>query len=137
MKQRCSDQPISFFKRLMIPQPKRDKFSGLSRKAKRRKLAREDDEELGDSRTTAASIRSAKKSLRPTKMGEPEAPRFIRVKDKRKNPTRPSKTKVSKGVGFIQEVGGKRQTASLREGARAKKGDAIAGVKKEAKRKNR
>ncbi|KAJ3575639.1 hypothetical protein NP233_g978 [Leucocoprinus birnbaumii] len=52
--------------------PKRDKHSGLTRKAKRRKLAREADEELNDSKSISAAIRSAKKASRPAKIGLPE-----------------------------------------------------------------
>jgi len=71
-------------------------------------------------------------------MGEPEAPRFHKVMDKRKMAARTSRAKVGKGLGFNQDVDGrKRQAVSVREGARAKKGDAIAGMKKEAKRRKR
>lgn len=64
-------------------------------------------------------------------MGEPEAPRFLKVKDKRKKASRTSKAKIGNGLGFSQEIGGRnRQAASLREGTRAKKGDAVAGMKK-------
>lgn len=64
-------------------------------------------------------------------MGEPEAPRFLKVKDKRKKAARTSKAKIGKGLGFNQEIVGRKiQAASLREGTRAKKGDAIAGMKK-------
>ncbi|KAK7064216.1 DEAD-domain-containing protein [Favolaschia claudopus] len=39
-----------------VEKPKRDKFSGLTRKAKRRKLAAEEDKELGDEGGTKAAI---------------------------------------------------------------------------------
>jgi hypothetical protein len=68
-------------------------------------------------------------------MSEPEPPRFHKVKDKRKMAARTSKAKIGKSSRFSQDVNGKkRQAVSVREGARAKKGDAIAGIKKEAKR---
>jgi len=71
-------------------------------------------------------------------MGEPESRRFHTVRDKRKVGARTPNAKISKGLGFSQDIGGKkRQTVSVREGARAKKGDAIAGMKKEARRRNR
>ena len=71
-------------------------------------------------------------------MSEPEAPRLFKVKVKQKTTARSPKTKLGKGLGFSQEADGKkRQATSLREGARAKKGDAIAGMKKEGKRRNR
>ncbi|KAL9716227.1 nucleolar DEAD-box protein required for synthesis of 60S ribosomal subunit [Leucoagaricus gongylophorus] len=54
------------------PDVKRNKLSGLSRKAKRRKLAVEADKEFGDSKSINAAIRSAKKALRPAKIGLPE-----------------------------------------------------------------
>lgn len=47
---------------------KRDKFSGLSRKAKRRKMTMEEDKEVGDSGALKAAIRFAKKSTRPSKI---------------------------------------------------------------------
>ncbi|KAF7306942.1 DEAD-domain-containing protein [Mycena indigotica] len=95
--------------------PKRDKFSGLTRRAKRRKLAMEDDKEFGDAKETAAAIRSAKKSGRPTKIGLPEA----RPSSKKpKNKKRPVRT----GAGFERDTD-KRRSAG--EGIRAKKGDAI------------
>ena len=53
---------IIFSLLLTIHQLKRDKLSGLSRKAKRRKLAMEADKELGDSKSINAAIRSAKKA---------------------------------------------------------------------------
>lgn len=58
----------------MVPSiaEKRNKLSGLSRKAKRRKLAVEADKEFGDSKSINAAIRSAKKALRPAKIGLPE-----------------------------------------------------------------
>ncbi|GLB36171.1 putative DEAD-domain-containing protein [Lyophyllum shimeji] len=52
--------------------PKRDKFAGLSRKAKRRKMIMEEDAETGDQKSLNAAIRSAKKSARPPKIGVPE-----------------------------------------------------------------
>ncbi|KAG8219828.1 DEAD-domain-containing protein [Butyriboletus roseoflavus] len=42
--------------------PKRDKYAGLSRKAKRRKMAMEVDKEIGDNAGLNAAIRSAKKA---------------------------------------------------------------------------
>jgi len=48
--------------------PKRDKSSGISRKAKRRKMTLEEDKEVGDSGVLKAAIRSAKRSSRPSKI---------------------------------------------------------------------
>jgi len=71
-------------------------------------------------------------------MGQPESPHFHKVKDERKMAARTFNGKRSKGLAFRQDVDGKkRPTVSVREGTRAKKGDAIAGMKKEAKRRNR
>jgi ATP-dependent RNA helicase DDX27 len=53
-------------------QPKRDKYDGLSRRTKRRKMAAEDDKEFNDQAAVAASIRSAKKSNRPRPITEDE-----------------------------------------------------------------
>ena len=96
------------------PQPKREKFAGLTRRAKRRKMAMEDDET--DHRAIGASIRSAKKSMRPAKIGMPEAgPQKAKVKRTRGIPKQ-------KGVSaFDRDLGQRPKT----EGLRAKKGDSV------------
>ncbi|EAU93002.1 ATP-dependent RNA helicase drs1 [Coprinopsis cinerea okayama7 len=48
--------------------PSRDKYSGLSRKAKRRKMAMEEDKESGVQKSVNAAIRSAKKASRLSKI---------------------------------------------------------------------
>ncbi|KAJ7492598.1 DEAD-domain-containing protein [Mycena latifolia] len=109
--------------------PKRDKFSGLTRKAKRRKLARDEDEELGDDRATNAAIRSAKKSARPAKIGI-QVPR-----QPTKKGSRNSRKKVTARTGgaFDRDIG---QKGSSAEGVRSKKGDAVGRLgKKVGKRK--
>ncbi|KAK1230881.1 nucleolar DEAD-box protein required for synthesis of 60S ribosomal subunit [Marasmius sp. AFHP31] len=108
--------------------PKRDKFAGLSRKAKRRKLAMEEDAEADDGGAMKAAIRSAKKASRPAKLGEPErkAP-ASKSKSKKRN-----RSKVSRGGGsFDKDFGDK--ASSRHEGVRAKKGDAIGGMGKKGK----
>ncbi|KAI0695597.1 DEAD-domain-containing protein [Cytidiella melzeri] len=105
--------------------PKRDKFAGLSRRDKRRKLAMEEDAvETGAIR---AAVRSAKKSMRPAKIGV-QQPSLPQKKSKRKNDRAGTKAKAgSKGSsGFDKEMG--QRTA--REGVRAKKGDVIGGMGK-------
>jgi len=52
----------------LIWQPKRDAMAGLSRKAKRRKMALADDDEIG----MKSAIRAAKKEALPKKIGVPE-----------------------------------------------------------------
>ncbi|KII94365.1 hypothetical protein PLICRDRAFT_133018 [Plicaturopsis crispa FD-325 SS-3] len=106
------------------PKPKRDKFAGLSRKAKRRKLAMQEDEEMGDSRALTASIRSAKKAARPQKIGIPEK-RPPKGKDKKSRKKVTSRT----GGAFERDLGQK-QKPGRGEGVRAKKGDAIGGMGK-------
>ena len=111
----------------MNEQPKRDKFAGLTRKAKRRKLAMEEDERAGDNAAVNAAIRSAKKAARPSKIGLPEskmAPR--RSKDKRKKST---SRKVTGHTGTFDRDMGEKKAAS-REGVRAKRGDIIGGMSK-------
>ncbi|KAF8898718.1 P-loop containing nucleoside triphosphate hydrolase protein [Infundibulicybe gibba] len=108
--------------------PKRDRFSGLTRKAKRRKLAKEEDDEIGDDRAIKASIRSAKKSARPTKIGIPEK----RLAPTKQKPRRKKSTKAR--GGFERELG---QKPGPTEGIRAKKGDSIGGIKKGGKRKGK
>ncbi|KAN0100637.1 P-loop containing nucleoside triphosphate hydrolase protein [Tylopilus felleus] len=105
--------------------PKRDKYAGLSRRAKRRKMAIELDKETGGNAGLDAAIRSAKKAARPGKIRttlskEPSGPKHS------------SKTKTKSGAGstFEQDLSA-RKTRS--EGIKAKKGDAVGGM---GKRKN-
>lgn len=102
----CHDFPLRLEgSDVSLSQPKRDKFSGLTRRAKRRKMAMEEDKT--DQRAIGASIRSAKKSMRPAKIGMPEL--------------RPQKVKPKKISG-----GPKKQNPGTKiEGIRAKKGDSI------------
>ena len=96
-------------------QPKRDKFAGLTRRAKRRKMANEEDET--DRRAIGASIRSAKKAIRPTKIGAPEArPRKAKPKKVRGEPKKQKSTS-----SFDRDLGQRTKT----EGLRAKKGDSV------------
>ncbi|KAH9082149.1 DEAD-domain-containing protein [Lactarius deliciosus] len=92
--------------------PKRDKFSGLTRRAKRRKLASEEDSRE-DRRSTDAAIRTAKKAARPAKIGVPSRP-ASRRKQKRKGGG-------SSKAGFSHDQG---LRGSQREGIHAKRGDA-------------
>ncbi|KAJ8522525.1 hypothetical protein ONZ45_g897 [Pleurotus djamor] len=104
--------------------PKRDRFSGLSRKAKRKKLAREEDQEIGDQKSMSAAIRSAKKAARPTKIGLPEA------KSMKRSASKPLR---KKGVrGFDKDLGDRGKAS---EGIRAKKGDSIGSGKGSKRRK--
>ncbi|KAL1697166.1 P-loop containing nucleoside triphosphate hydrolase protein [Schizophyllum commune] len=117
------------------PKPKRDKFSGLSRKAKRRKLANEEDE--ADTNAVAAAIRSAKKASRPTKIGLPEARTAKSGKNKKKG--KPVKVTGKRAGGtFDRDLGQKGAKSSSSEGIRAKKSDAVGRVgKKPGKRKGK
>lgn len=104
--------------------PKRDKFSGLSRKAKRRKMAREEDEAVGDGQALNAAIRSAKKASRPSKIGLPDtASRHAKSKGAARKKSR---------IGFEKDLG-QRNT----EGTRAKKGDSIGGMGKKASKRRK
>lgn len=104
-------------------QPKRDKFAGLTRKAKRRKMALEADKELGETGAVNAAIRSAKKAARPAKIGIPD----------HRNVPASKRTKARKGASktggntFDRDLSSK---AARGEGVRAKKGDAIGGMGK-------
>ncbi|KAG6813275.1 hypothetical protein H0H92_012689 [Tricholoma furcatifolium] len=98
--------------------PKRDKYSGLSRRAKRRKMIMEEEAKFGDEQNGInAAIRAAKKSARPAKIGVPEQ---RTTKTKAKPKTRKVTSKA--GGAFDRDFEGK---AGRREGVRAKKGDAI------------
>ncbi|KAF8078602.1 DEAD-domain-containing protein [Lyophyllum atratum] len=104
---------------------KRDKFAGLSRRAKRRKMIMEEDAEAGDEKVLNAAIRSAKKSTRPAKIGIPE-----QRPSKTKTKNKPRKVTSRVGGAFDRDV---EQKAGRREGVRAKKNDAIGGMGKKGK----
>ncbi|KAI0312629.1 DEAD-domain-containing protein [Amylostereum chailletii] len=108
--------------------PKRDKFAGLTRKAKRRKMAIEEDA-VEDRKAVDAAIRSAKKASRPPKIGVPE-PRKSAGKSKEKKHAKASRG----GGGFDRDLGSR---TAAQEGVRAKRGDAIGGMKKSGKRKGK
>ncbi|KAI0335286.1 DEAD-domain-containing protein [Cubamyces sp. BRFM 1775] len=114
------------------PKPKRDKFAGLSRRAKRRKMAMEEDD-AAESGAIRAAVRSAKKASRPAKIGEPER-RTAPSKKKDKKKAARSKTVTKQKSGVFEKDMGQRP---VREGVRAKKGDVIGGMgkKKGGKRK--
>ncbi|KAG5221887.1 nucleolar DEAD-box protein required for synthesis of 60S ribosomal [Salix suchowensis] len=96
----------------------------ISRKAKRRKMAREEDEAVGDGKALNAAIRSAKKASRPSKIGLPDtASRHAKSKGAARKKSR---------VGFEKDLE-QRNT----EGTRAKKGDSIGGMGKKASKRRK
>ncbi|KAF9453798.1 DEAD-domain-containing protein [Macrolepiota fuliginosa MF-IS2] len=97
-----------------VNKPKRDKHSGLSRKAKRRKMAMEADQETGDGGAINAAIRSAKKAHRPAKIGLPEPSRR-----KQKSATKKSKSSFDKDLG--KRVTKKSKVATQSKGGNRKK----------------
>ncbi|KIP11968.1 hypothetical protein PHLGIDRAFT_27593 [Phlebiopsis gigantea 11061_1 CR5-6] len=116
--------------------PKRDKFAGLTRKAKRRKLAMEED--ANETGAIKAAIRSAKKTQRPAKIGEKQ-PSLPSSKQKSRGKARKAKS-ISRSTSVFDKDLGQRSNASAatREGVRAKKGDKIGGMgKKGGKRKGK
>lgn len=108
-------------------QPKRDKLDGLTRRAKRRKLALEDDNERGDAGAIAASIRSAKKAGRPAPIGEPERRLAKRTKSKDKSVKRKKPIGRVASAGFDRDLGQKKGPS---EGVRARRGDVVGGMGK-------
>ncbi|KAH9946632.1 DEAD-domain-containing protein [Amylocystis lapponica] len=106
--------------------PKRDKLSGLSRRMKRRKMAMEEDEAAGESGAIRAAVRSAKKAARPARIGEAERrPAQGNKKRERKKEQRTKGKVVARAGGAFENDLGQR---AVREGLRAKKGDAIGGM---------
>jgi ATP-dependent RNA helicase DDX27 len=98
---------------------KRDKFSGLSRRAKRRKLASE-VETKEEKRATDVAIRSAKKTARPSKINVP------------RQSNSKQKDKLGK-AGFSHDQGW-RGSRSQKEGIRAKRGDVANKIKGRSRR---
>lgn len=92
---------------------KRGKYDGLSRKVTRRRIALEADAKDMDS--TAAAIRHAKKSGRPTKISEPMA----RPDTKKMKMKKAHEVKKARGSVFDAEKGHKKSSIS-HEGMRAK-----------------
>ena len=109
-------------------QPKRDKLAGLTRKAKRRKLALEADKELGQTGAVNAAIRSAKKAARPAKIGIP-VHRSVSTSKRSKG-----KKGTSKAGAFDRDLSSK---VARSEGVRAKRGDAIGRMGKHKGEKRR
>ncbi|OCF33533.1 ATP-dependent RNA helicase DRS1 [Kwoniella heveanensis BCC8398] len=97
---------------------KRGKYDGLSRKAKRRKMAREEDEaDQQRSRSTEMAIRHAKKSNQPKKISVP-MPNKVQAKGKN---GRGGKTSASAGKGKRKSAFDDAPGASAKhEGMRAK-----------------
>ena len=97
------------------PKTKHGKYDGLSRRAKRRKMAIEADKEEGSAPVQAAAIRKVKRASRPTKITEPMAkPAAPKSKSKKSK----SSTGGKKG-GSAFDTDGKSKGSS--EGMRAKR----------------
>ncbi|KAH7883605.1 DEAD-domain-containing protein [Phlebopus sp. FC_14] len=107
--------------------PKRDKYSGLSRKAKRRKVAMDADKEFGDRGAVNAAIRSAKREARPGKIGLIQSKGTAESKKRKRIPGKV--TSMHEGV-FDRDMSSK---GARGEGLRAKKGDAIGSMGKRKK----
>jgi ATP-dependent RNA helicase DDX27 len=88
---------VQSFPGMKQPEPKekikRGKYDGLSRQAKRRKMAIEADEQEGTTKATSAAIRAIKKSGRPTKITEPMARPIDKKKDAKADRKRKSKAR--------------------------------------------
>ncbi|KAI6031818.1 DEAD-domain-containing protein [Pisolithus microcarpus] len=94
--------------------PKREKYAGLSRKAKRRKTLLEAEKDVVEKGAIDAAIRSAKREARAGKVG----------KTQQKSPKAAHKVTSRFGSAFGQDLSVK----TRREGIRARKGDKIGGM---------
>ena len=110
MFRQCTRLPDRLF------QPRRDKLAGLSRKAKRRKMAMEEDREAGTEKAVSAAIRSAKKASRPSKIGHVA------------KPSAPSKARGGK-PGAQSARSGKKGAFDTDFGSRAKNQEGVRAVK--------
>ncbi|KAI6132816.1 DEAD-domain-containing protein [Pisolithus croceorrhizus] len=97
--------------------PKREKYAGLSRKAKRRKTALEAEKDPVEKGAIDAAIRSAKREARAGKVGKIQQKSRARKKAAHKVTSRV-------GSAFGQDLSVK----TRREGIRARKGDKIGGM---------
>ena len=101
----------------------------MSRRAKRRKLALEEDDDAADKGAMRAAVRSAKKAIRPAKIGMSEnraTKQKTRGKEKKKRRSESLFTGQNGRSVFDRDMGQKR--GAVREGARARSGDAIKGL---------
>ena len=98
-----------------LSQYKRDKLSGLTRRAKRRKIAVDEDEV--EKRAIGTSIRSAKKAMRPAKIGISEP----RLQSSKRTKMRGGTKKLKDANSFGSDLGQR----TVAEGTRAKKGDSV------------
>lgn len=98
-----------------------------------------EEDDAGETAVIRAAVRSAKKAIRPSKIGlpEPRVDRKSKSKDReKKRKPAPAGAKVTgKGGIFDRDMGEKRRagggpSTGGREGARARKGDAIGGMGK-------
>ena len=88
-------------------QKPRDRFAGLSRKQKRNKLMREEDEKETRRGEYDASVRAAKRAARPKQLGVPEPPKPSRGKAKKRKVTSALRSSA-KGGAFGSEMSGGR-----------------------------
>ncbi|EGG05811.1 uncharacterized protein MELLADRAFT_43753 [Melampsora larici-populina 98AG31] len=84
---------------------KRDKFDGLSRAQKRRKMANEEDAQERLQPVINSSIRAAKKAQRPVKIGmEQESYKTLNAKKKSKSKPKKGKSSFSNDLGEKKSV---------------------------------
>ncbi|KAF8445958.1 DEAD-domain-containing protein [Boletus edulis BED1] len=105
--------------------PNRDKYAGLSRRSKRRKMAIEMNNEIGDNGSLNAAIRSAKKAAKPGKIRTALSKGATRPKHGPKSKASP------RALGTFEQDLSTRKARS--EGIRAKKGDNVGGMGKRKK----
>ncbi|KIO08266.1 hypothetical protein M404DRAFT_14340 [Pisolithus tinctorius Marx 270] len=103
--------------------PKREKYAGLSRKAKRRKIALDAEKESGEKGAIDAAIRSAKREARAGKISK------IQPRTGGRKKAIPKITSRA-GSAFAQDLSVK----ARREGIRARKGDKIGGMSRKGGR---
>ncbi|KAL5495218.1 DRS1 [Sanghuangporus weigelae] len=106
--------------------PKRDKFAGLSRRAKRRKLALQEDE--GETAAVRAAVRNAKKSSRPTKIGAPESRKQKPGKAKSSEKKKRKVERVTGKQGVFEREMGEKRKSHVSEGIRSNKADRIGAI---------
>ncbi|KAK0547656.1 nucleolar DEAD-box protein required for synthesis of 60S ribosomal subunit [Tilletia horrida] len=103
---------------------KKEKFEKMTRRQKRARLARDEYEAEGLAKSTDAAVRSAKKSLRPSELGDPDSrPKDLRlqkkaskerVKAKRKKTVSSVSAAIKgKGTGAFKRDLGERRSAPV------------------------
>ena len=116
---------------------KRDRFDGLSRKQKRRKMAQEEDARERVVPAINSSIRAAKKSARPIKITASQADQDAHLLKNQKQKRKKSKEKSKKSKSSFSVDLNSQKHSSANRSAASKSGKKAVSHRASAKRKSK